>query len=95
MVNPRGLRRLTSFLAGIGLALLAWVLLLPWDLSEVDSRGRSLPRGGDDYATRIAVLPVILVIAGLALILCRGPERARSGSEEQGRGSLREARRRG
>lgn len=72
------LTRLASFLGGVGLALLAWVVLLPWDLSEVDTRGRSLPRGGDDYVTRIAVVPVIVVIAGLAFIVL---PRARAGGE--------------
>jgi hypothetical protein len=38
----------TGALAGVAL----WVLLVPWDLSEVDSSGRPLANGGDDVRLR-------------------------------------------
>ena len=37
-----------SIVAGAAMGLALWVLIVPWDLSEVDSEGRSIPGGGDD-----------------------------------------------
>jgi hypothetical protein len=55
-------------LAGAGLAALAWMALLPWDLSEVDKLGRPLPKGGEDYAAEIALVAVVVAVMGLTLL---------------------------
>jgi hypothetical protein len=46
-----------------------WLLLVPWDLSELDENGSMLERGGDDYGPQIAAVAVIVVFVGLATAL--------------------------
>jgi hypothetical protein len=61
-VSPR---RLGWGVVGVALAFLAWVLLVPWDLSEVDAHGRDLAGGGDDNAALIAVVALVVLAGGV------------------------------
>ncbi len=69
MLKARLAVRLASCLAGGALAVLVWAVVVPWDLSEVDERGRALPRGGDEYAPEIALVATAVGLTGLALSL--------------------------
>ncbi len=53
---------------GVAFAILAWVTLVPWDLSEVTGDGRVLEGGGDDNALRIALVGVAVLAVGLIAI---------------------------
>ena len=55
--------------AGVVIAVAAWLLLVPWDLSELDANGSMLEGGGDDYGWQIAVVGVVVVLIGLATAL--------------------------
>lgn len=70
---------LLGALGGGATAALLWLLLLPWDLSEVDAQGRMLERGGDDYGGAIAAVVSIVVAFALILLLLR---RGRAGTSE-------------
>ena len=63
-------------IAGAATAIAMWLLLVPWDLSELDEDGSTLERGGDDYAPQIAAVAVIVVIVGLATTLKATTRRA-------------------
>jgi hypothetical protein len=67
---------LLGALGGGATAALLWLLLLPWDLSEVDAQGRMLERGGDDYGGAIAAVASIVVALALILLLLRRARRA-------------------
>jgi len=43
-----GSRAFVAALAGAATAGLAWLVLVPWDLSEVTADGRLIEGGGDD-----------------------------------------------
>lgn len=73
-IRARGGRRLrvpwcalVAFASGITVALLSWILLVPWDLSEVDERGRQFASGGDGRAAQIGIALLIVAAAGVAL----------------------------
>lgn len=63
--------KLLVALGGGATAVLLWLLLLPWDLSEVDAQGRLRERGGDDYAGAIVAVAGIVVAIALILVLLR------------------------
>src|SRR5918995_5405312 len=73
-------RRASSWLlggiAGAAIAIAAWLLLVPWDLSELDKDGSMLERGGDDYGPQIAAVAVVVVLVGLAATLKAATRRA-------------------
>src|SRR2546423_996151 len=53
---------------GFCVAVGAWLLLVPWDLSELDPNGRPIPGGGGDhFAPRIALAFAVVVAVGLVL----------------------------
>ena len=56
-------------MAGLALTLLVWVLVVPWDLSEDATGG-----GGDDYATRIGLVLLIVTVAAVSLVLSGRPK---------------------
>jgi hypothetical protein len=60
---------LLGAIAGVAIAVAVWLLLLPWDLSELDANGSTLQGGGDDYGWQIAVVGVVVVLVGLATTL--------------------------
>jgi hypothetical protein len=57
-------RMWTWAVGGLVLTLLAWVMVVPWDLS-VDASGG----GGDDYATRIGLVLLVVTVAAVSLVL--------------------------
>ena len=57
-----------AVLAGMAVALLAWLVLLPWDLSEVTADGRPIEGGGDDVGAQLALVAVIVVALGMAVV---------------------------
>jgi hypothetical protein len=63
-------------IAGAAIAVAVWLLLVPWDLAELDENGSTLKRGGDDYAPQIAAVAVIVVLVGLATTLRATTRRA-------------------
>ena len=68
--RSRGARSATTIaalLVGSVLSIGAWLLLVPWDLSEVDARGRVEPSGGDGQFGGIAVVYAIVIVSGAAL----------------------------
>jgi hypothetical protein len=51
--------------------VLIWLLLVPWDLSEVNELGETIVGGGDQLAPRIGSVLVVVTAAIAALaILC-------------------------
>jgi hypothetical protein len=60
-------RIFAAALAGAAVAVFAWLVLVPWDLSEVSGDGRMLD-GGDDNAPEIALVAVAVVAIGLIAI---------------------------
>jgi hypothetical protein len=60
-------RIVVAALAGAAVAVFAWLVLVPWDLSEVSGEGRMLD-GGDDNAPQIALVAVAVVAIGLITI---------------------------
>ena len=69
--RPNLVRDTAAVAAGIAACLALWLLLVPWDLSEVDSDGRIIAGGGDDTAPlQGAVLAILLVtsLLGVALV---------------------------
>lgn len=52
--------------AGASTAVVLWLAIVPWDLSEIDKTGRSIPNGGDDNAPAVAL--VFGLIAALGFI---------------------------
>ncbi|MER3462373.1 MAG: hypothetical protein C4342_05125 [Armatimonadota bacterium] len=55
-----------SLLGGVGLSVAAWLVLVPWDLSELDSQGRLRPDGGDSSAG--SIIAVVALVGGVGLI---------------------------
>ncbi len=49
-------RSLVAALVGAITALLAWLVLVPWDLSEVTSDGQVIEGGGDANGPHIALV---------------------------------------
>jgi hypothetical protein len=67
--SQTSLRWLAWVVVGTAVALIAWVLLVPWDLSEVDTHGRELKGRGDDNAPFIAVVALVVLVGGVLLSL--------------------------
>jgi hypothetical protein len=65
----RAVRWLPGGIAGAAIAVAAWLLLVPWDLSELDEGGSMLARGGDDYGPHIAAVALIVILVGSATVL--------------------------
>ena len=63
-----GSRAFVAALAGAATAGLAWLVLVPWDLSEVTADGRPIEGGGDDSGLQIALVGVIVVAFGLVAL---------------------------
>ena len=61
-------RTFVAALSGAVTALLAWLVLVPWDLSEVATDGRTIEGGGDDSGPQIALVGVVVVAIGLMAI---------------------------
>ena len=51
-------------LVGVALTLVVWAVLVPWDLSEDASGG-----GGDDYASRIGLVLLVMTVSAVSLVL--------------------------
>jgi len=55
-------------LAGVVLAVVAWLVIVPWDLSTVDAAGNQIPGGGDrESGPRIALALAVILITALAV----------------------------
>lgn len=61
-------RTFVAALVGAAVAVFAWLVLVPWDLSEVSEDGRVLEGGGDDNWPQIALVGVAVVSVGLIAI---------------------------
>lgn len=61
-------RTLVAALAGAAVAVIAWLVLVPWDLSEVSKDGRTIRGGGDDSAPQIALVGGAVVAIGLIAV---------------------------
>jgi len=57
-------RSVGAALSGASVALVAWVLLVPWDLSEITEDGSPIEGGGDDSGLQIAIVGLIVVALG-------------------------------
>jgi hypothetical protein len=69
-MNPTGRagpRLVAALLAGALAGLVAWLVLVPWDLSEIDESGVVIQGGGDDNAGNIAAVAIVLLAVGLVL----------------------------
>jgi hypothetical protein len=69
MTNGHPATRLLGAVAGVAIAVVTWLVMVPWDLSEVDEDRRMLERGGDDFGPMIVSVAVIVVLVGLATTL--------------------------
>lgn len=58
----------TAVLVGSAVSLAVWLLLVPWDLSEVDADGRMLEQGGDDHAAMIAAVAGVVIAIAIGLL---------------------------
>jgi hypothetical protein len=65
----RGVNKLSAVLVGAAGSLGTWLLLVPWDLSEVDADGRSLEQGGDDYGGMIAFVAGVVIVIAVGLLV--------------------------
>lgn len=65
---PRMLDKLPAGLVGVAVSLGTWVLLVPWDLSEVDADGRLLQKGADDYGGMIALVAGVVIALSTGLL---------------------------
>lgn len=63
------MHKLGAVAIGAVVALGAWLLLVPWDLSEIDADGRMLDRGGDDHAGMIALVAGVVIAIGIGLVV--------------------------
>jgi hypothetical protein len=73
-MNPTGRagpRLVAALLAGALAGLVAWLVLVPWDLSEIDESGVVIQGGGDDNAGNIAAVAIVLLAVGLVLAFPR------------------------
>jgi hypothetical protein len=61
------LRSVAALVAGASAGLVAWLVLVPWDLSEIDESGVVIQGGGDDNAGNIAAVAIVLLAVGLVL----------------------------
>ena len=61
--------QLPAALFGAVASLGTWLLLVPWDLSEIDADGHQLDRGGDDYAGLIALVAGVVIVVAVGLVL--------------------------
>jgi hypothetical protein len=66
-------------LIGAGVAVISWLVLVPWDLSEVSRDGRGVDGGGDDNALQIALVGGVVVAIGL-IAIASGRNQARRGA---------------
>ena len=64
-VPVTGIRACVAASAGAAVAGLAWLVLVPWDLSEVAEDGRAIEGGGDDSGLQIALVGMFVVALGL------------------------------
>jgi uncharacterized membrane protein len=59
-------RAFLAAMIGAGVSVISWLVLVPWDLSEVSQDGRRhLEGGGDDNALQIALVGVVVLAIGL------------------------------
>jgi hypothetical protein len=65
-------------LIGAGVAVISWLVLVPWDLSEVSEDGRGVGGGGDDNAPQIALVGAVVLAIGLIAIASGRREARRS-----------------
>jgi hypothetical protein len=68
MGEVTGIRAFVAALAGAASAVLAWLLVVPWDLSEVTEDGRPIEGGGDDSGLQIGLVGVVVVGLGLVAV---------------------------
>jgi uncharacterized membrane protein len=61
--------KLAAALIGAVVSLWAWMLLVPWDLSEVDADGLPRAQGGDDHGGVIALVAGLVVALAVGLLL--------------------------
>ncbi len=61
-------RTLVAALLGAVTALRAWLVLVPWDLSEVTTDGRLIEGGGDDSGPQVALVGAAVVVIGVMAI---------------------------
>lgn len=59
------MRAVVAFGSGAVVAVVTWLLLMPWDLSEVTPDGRLIEGGGDDYGTQLVLVAATVVALGL------------------------------
>lgn len=75
-VKPRQGRRwaeaTAAGLTGILVATVAWVVLVPWDLSEVDAMGNLLADRLENRVTDIAIVVIWVASIGVFLAFLRG-----------------------
>ena len=77
-VDPGSMQKvnkLSAVLVGAVGSLGAWLLLVPWDLSEVDADGRSLEQGGDDYGGMIALVAGVVIAIAIGLLMAQQARR--------------------
>jgi lipopolysaccharide export LptBFGC system permease protein LptF len=53
------------------MAVVAWVVLVPWDLSQADADGNRIGGGADDAWGRIALVLAVVVVVAAALVFMR------------------------
>lgn len=63
------MEKLAAALIGAVVSLWAWLLLVPWDLSEVAADGRLREQGGDDHGVMIALVAGVVVAVAVSLLL--------------------------
>jgi hypothetical protein len=58
---------LTAVVVGVAIGYATWLLIAPWDLSEIDEAGRAIAGGGDHLAPQIGA-----ALAFLTALYCVG-----------------------
>lgn len=60
-----------SIAGSVAVTVLLWLILVPWDLSEVDDRSVTIAGGGDQLAPRIGSVLIVVTAAVAALAVIR------------------------
>lgn len=64
-----GSHKAAAIAAGTAVCLVLWILIAPWDLSELDTAGNVIDNGGDGHATTIFTVLSVLIALGIGAVL--------------------------
>ncbi len=63
------MNQLSAALIGGVVALGTWLVVVPWDLSEIGADGQLLDQGGDDNGGLIALVAGVVIVIAVCLLM--------------------------